>query len=79
VPAPEPSILLAYGPAPGMELIPYFLSLLAWVGLACVAIFLRPIFALVRFFRKTPPPKLKHEPTTAPAPESPRDGSPDRA
>ena len=32
VPVLDP--LLAYGPAPGVELIPYFLGLLAWAGLA---------------------------------------------
>jgi hypothetical protein len=61
--------LLAYGPAPGIELIPYFLGLLAWAGLAFSAIFLSPILALLRRFRKTK--------GVAP-PESTGDGSPDR-
>ena len=40
--------LFAYGPAPGVELIPYFLGLLAWVGLALGAIILSPLTALLR-------------------------------
>ena len=45
--------LLAYGPAPGLELIPYFLGLLAWAGLAIGAVLLSPITALLRRLRKT--------------------------
>ena len=42
-----PSHALAYvGPGPGVELIPYFYSLLAWVGLALGSVFLWPIHAL---------------------------------
>jgi hypothetical protein len=54
VPVPEPpfvSIALLYGPVPGVELIPYFLGLLAWVGVAIAAIFLAPIRALIRRLR----------------------------
>jgi hypothetical protein len=58
VPAPDPPGLLtvlslfAYGPAPGVELIPYFLGLLAWVGLALGAIVLAPLTALLRRLRR---------------------------
>jgi hypothetical protein len=44
--------LLAYGPVPGMELVPYFLAILAWAALAIISIFLSPITALVRRIRK---------------------------
>jgi hypothetical protein len=67
VPAPDPSCLLAYGPAPGVELIPYFLSLLAWVGLAFLAILLRPIVALVRWLRGAPPSEPKNVSVSVPA------------
>jgi len=65
--------LLAYGSAPGMELIPYFLALLAWVGMAFTAIFLSPIAALVRRIRRgrgVPVTEPKNEPETTPIPES---------
>jgi hypothetical protein len=57
--------LLAYGPAPGVELIMYFLGLLTWVGLALISIFLSPIFALLRRLRRgrsAPPAEPKSEP-----------------
>ena len=44
--------LFAYGPIPGVELIPYFLALLAWVGLAFASILLSPITALLRRLRR---------------------------
>jgi hypothetical protein len=50
--ASEPTNLFAYGPAPQMELIPYFLSLLAWMGLSFGAILLWPISRFLRHFRK---------------------------
>lgn len=56
--------LWAYGPAPGVELIPYFLGLAAWVGMAFLAILLAPFSALLRRLRKnknTPPPQPKNE------------------
>ncbi len=43
--------LFAYGPAPGLELIPYFLGLLAWVGMAVLAVLWTPIAALWRRLR----------------------------
>ena len=62
MPGPEPffplfpsagfGALLAYGPAPGVELIPYFLGLLAWAGLALGAVCLWPITAFLRRLRK---------------------------
>jgi hypothetical protein len=56
-----PSIVFAYGSLPGIELIPYFLALLAWVGMALAAIFLSPFTALIRRLRK-------HRNSTAPNP-----------
>jgi hypothetical protein len=59
--------LWAYGPAPGVELIPYFLWLVLWVGSALLAILLAPFSALLRRLRKTKstaPPELKNEGTT---------------
>jgi hypothetical protein len=93
VPAPDPVLflasslpasagVLAYGPAPGIELIPYFLGLVAWAGLSVVAVLLSPITALLRRLRRgrgTPPPEPKSEPQTAPEPESPGEGNHDRA
>jgi len=44
---------LAYaGPGAGLELIPYFLALLAWAGLALGAVCLWPITAFLRRLRK---------------------------
>jgi len=82
--------VLAYGPAPGLELIPYFLGLLAWAGLALAAVLLSPISGLLRRLRKaslwrrarTMPQaaaELNHEPMIASAPESPGEGSRDSA
>jgi hypothetical protein len=75
VPGPDAiHILLAYGPMPGMELIPYFLGLLAWAGLALGAIFVSPISALIRRLRRTkgaPHAEPTSEPATTSAPESP--------
>jgi hypothetical protein len=45
--------LWAYGPAPGVELIPYFLGLAAWVGMAFLAVLLAPFSALLRRLRGT--------------------------
>jgi hypothetical protein len=64
--------ILAYGPAPGVELIPYFLGLLAWLGVALVAILRSPISALVRRLRSArgaPPGQPKTELLTMPAQE----------
>ncbi len=44
---------LAYGPAPGLELIPYFLGLLAWAGMALAAVLLAPLTALLRRLRRS--------------------------
>jgi hypothetical protein len=73
--------LLAYGPAPGVELIPYFLGMVAWAGLALSAIFLAPLLALFRRLRRTKDdsqPESTTESMTASVPESPGDGSPDQ-
>ncbi len=64
--------LLAYGPAPGVELIPYFLGLLAWVGLALGAILLSPLTALLRLLRRArgaAPAEPPSQPKTDSAPE----------
>jgi hypothetical protein len=56
---PISSGLWAYGPAPGVELIPYFLGLAAWVGMAFLAILWAPFSALLRRLRgnkNTPSP-----------------------
>ena len=71
MPAPDALGLFAYGPAPGVELIPYFLGLLAWMGLALGAVLLSPLTALLRFFRRlrgVPPTQPPAEPPTAPQP-----------
>jgi hypothetical protein len=62
MPGPEPLLfhslppmsgsLLAYGPAPGVELIPYFLALAAWAGLAFVAVLRYPFSALLRYLHR---------------------------
>lgn len=73
--------VFAYGPAPGVELIPYFLGLLAWAGLAFTTILLWPLSALLRRFRKAkraPESDPKSEPIAAPAAESSGKGSHDR-
>ena len=47
-----PNHALAYvGPGPGLELIPYFYSLMVWVGLALVATMCWPVQALLRRIR----------------------------
>ena len=71
-----------YGPAPGVELIPYFLGLLGWVGLALAAVLLAPITALLRRLRRArgaPPSRSESETMTAPVPESADEGSRARA
>jgi hypothetical protein len=55
VPAPDPFVflpVLAYGPAPGLELLPYFFALLGWLGLSFAAILLAPFSALLRRLRR---------------------------
>lgn len=43
---------LAYvGPGAGLELVGYFMALLATVGVAFLSIFLYPFYALIRFLR----------------------------
>lgn len=46
-------LLWAYGPVPGVEFLPYFLGLVAWAGLALLAVLLSPFSALLRRFRRT--------------------------
>jgi hypothetical protein len=61
--------LWAYGPAPGVELIPYFLGLAAWIGMAFLAVLLAPFSALLRRFRKNknaPPPTKGEYPSDEP-------------
>lgn len=62
--APLSGGLWAYGPAPGVELIPYFLGLAAWVGMAFFAVLLAPFSALLRRLRgskKAPSDEPKKE------------------
>jgi hypothetical protein len=52
---PDPRVvgLLAYvGPGPGLEFVPYFFSLLTWIGLALAAVLLWPITVLWRRLRR---------------------------
>jgi hypothetical protein len=58
-----------------MELIPYFLAMLAWAGLAVLGILLSPFSALVRRLRGRRPAAAgpAAEPAAAPAPEPPVD------
>jgi hypothetical protein len=83
VPGPEvvswtalSSAIWAYGPMPGIELIPYFLGLLAWVGLALAGIFRLPIAALVRWVRsRSGTSRQQAAPLAAPALESAGEGN----
>ncbi len=77
LPFPGPDVVLAYGPAPGLEFIPYFLGLLAWAGLAFVAIILAPLSALLRRIRKARCASAAESKTLS-VPESPGEGSDDR-
>jgi len=86
VPGPDAlHCLLAYGPGPEVELIPYFFSLLTWAGLSVVAVLLWPVNALLRRFRKGrgapkggPPAAPAAGPATPapPAPGEPASGGP---
>jgi hypothetical protein len=82
VPGPDAFTVLAYGPAPGVELIPYFLALLGWAALSFGAILLSPLAALLRLLRRrrgTPQAEPKNEPIAASVPESPGEATRDRA
>jgi hypothetical protein len=46
------SVLAYVGPGAGLELVPYFLGLLAWAGLAIGAVVLWPLSALRRRLRR---------------------------
>ncbi len=46
---------MAYGPMPGLELIPYFLALAGWVALAFAGILWSPVAALFRRLRRRTP------------------------
>ena len=66
-----------------MELIPYFLALLAWAGLAILSIFLSPFRAVwrrMRGKRQAAAAELAHAPESAAqaAPEPAGEGAPDR-
>jgi hypothetical protein len=74
VPGPDSPFTVAsllYGPVPGVELIPYFLGLLAWVGVAIAAVLLSPIRALIRRLRN-----LRSNPRAEPMSQSPTPGTP---
>ena len=66
--------VLAYGgPGAGVEFIGYFLALLTWLGMCFSAVFLWPIYALLRKIRgrknqttpELPPPQDAAQPVTA--------------
>jgi hypothetical protein len=85
VPGPDLALPLAaagpvfgYGPGPGMELIPYFLAMLAWAGLAVLGILLSPVTALVRRIRGRRP-GAEPPAQAAPPPAAPVEGPPERA
>ena len=66
---PAPGVVLAYGPGPPVDLIPYFFALAGWAGLALAAVLLSPLNALIRFLRRirgAPP----DGPKGAPSPDS---------
>jgi hypothetical protein len=58
---------LAYiGPGAGLELVGYFIALLATVGVAFFSILLYPIYAVIRFFRGPKAPATPETPAAAP-------------
>ena len=60
------------GPGAGPEFFGYFLSLLAWVGVALSALLLWPVYALIRRFRggpKAAPPEAAPPETAGPQPD----------
>lgn len=60
---------LAYvGPGAGLELVGYFASLLAWASVVFSAVFLYPLYALLRRVRGRNP-EVRGEQQPAPAPE----------
>jgi hypothetical protein len=73
--------VLAYGPGPPVDLIPYFLGLMAWAGLAFVAVFLSPFTALLRRLRRirgASPQENKSAPTASPESELSAQSNQDR-
>lgn len=64
------SMLFAYGPVPGVELIPYFLAMLGWIVLAVFGVFFSPIMGVIRRLRgaKPAPPPERKDQTAAPIP-----------
>ncbi len=56
---PNSGGLWAYGPAPGVELIPYFLGLAAWMGMAFLAVLWAPFSALLRRLRGNKKTKIE--------------------
>lgn len=68
-----PAAAHAYvGPGPGLEFVPYFFSLLAWVGVAIGAVLYWPISALIQRWRGGAPPE--QEEAATPAGEERRSG-----
>ena len=81
-PLPAFGVVLAYGPAPGVELIPYFLGLLAWAGVALSAVLLAPIAALIRRIRgprAAVPPEAPTAPERLAATEASQEAGPGQA
>ncbi|HEY7313777.1 MAG TPA: hypothetical protein VH643_30785 [Gemmataceae bacterium] len=65
-----PDVVLAYGPGPPVDLIPYFLGLMSWVGLAFLAILLSPLTALLRRLRRASSAGPKNTPMPESEPKS---------
>jgi hypothetical protein len=60
---------LAYlGPGTGLEFVPYFMAVLATVGVAFLSILLYPIYTVIRFFRGAKEPAKLQTPEGAPTP-----------
>ena len=79
MPGPDSFIgaLVAYSPGPGLELIPYFVGLVTWAGLAFAAIFLSPVAAFLRRMRRNwrgDPADAQKNSAIEAAPKSPAEG-----
>jgi hypothetical protein len=59
------------GPGPGMEMIPYFMSLLAWAGVAMGGVLLWPITSFLNRIRKPRTPLAANAETEQPSTPQP--------
>jgi hypothetical protein len=69
------AVPLYTGPGAGLELISYFMGLLAWAGMALGAVLLWPLYALRRRLRGAKP-RRDPEPVAAGVPEAPGESTP---